>query len=211
MRKTPDIIKGQAMNKIIIRADPQNPNRMEDADKNRMALSLAEFGDLGGIVINRRTGFLIGGHQRASVLGDSLEIEDLKKPEPDGTVGRGWITKDGRRYAVRVVDWDEAKAHAALLAANRFGRVGKDDNTLLKDLLEELDTGALNMDVTGFDKNAIENLMTQFHAQEEPDSISEDFDIERMCIIVTSKTNDEQRLLFEELTGRGITCRLSSM
>lgn len=199
------------MKPLTIKADPANPNRMEDADKKRMAASLAEFGDLGGIVINRRTGFIVGGHQRVSVLGDSLEIEDLKNPEPDGTVGRGWITRDGRRYAVRVVDWDEAKAHAALLAANRFGRVGKDDNALLKDLLEELDTGAIDMDLTGFDHAAIENLMTQFHVDGETEPINDDFDVEKMCIIVTSKTTEEQRLLFEELTGRGITCRLSSM
>lgn len=158
------------MKPITIKADPSNPNRMEDADKKRMAASLAEFGDLGGIVINQRTGLLIGGHQRVSVLGDSLKIEDLKKPEPDGTVGRGWITKDGRRYAVRIVDWDEAKAHAALLAANRFGRVGKDDNALLKDLLEELDTGANDMDLTGFDQAAIENLMTQYHVEDDADA-----------------------------------------
>ena len=161
------------MKPLTIKADPANPNRMEDADKKRMAASLAEFGDLGGIIINRRTGFLVGGHQRVSVLGDSLEIEDLKKPEPDGTVGRGWITKDGRRYAVRIVDWDEAKAHAALLAANRFGRVGKDDNALLKELLEELDTGAIDMDLTGFDQAAIENLMTQFHVPDENKPIDE--------------------------------------
>lgn len=162
------------MKPITIKSDPQNPNRMDEADKKRMAASLAEFGDLGGIVINRRTGLLVGGHQRVSVLGDSLEIEDLKKPEPDGTVGRGWITQDGRRYSVRVVDWDEAKAHAALLAANRFGRVGKDDNALLKDMLEELDTGAVNMDLTGFDHAVIENLMTQFHVPEENKEIDEE-------------------------------------
>ncbi len=155
------------MKQITIKADPQNPNRMEDSDKERMALSLAEFGDLGGIVINKRTGLLIGGHQRVSVLGDSLEIEELKKQEPDGTVGRGWITKDGRRYAVRVVDWDEAKAHAALLAANRFGRVGKDDTALLKDMLEELDTGAVNMDLTGYVEAEIERLMLQEHQEED--------------------------------------------
>ena len=167
------------MKPITIKADPQNPNRMDEADKKRMAASLAEFGDLGGIVINRRTGLLVGGHQRVSVLGDSLEIEDLKKPEPDGTVGRGWITQDGRRYSVRVVDWDEAKAHAALLAANRFGRVGKDDTALLKDLLEQLDCGQttdagdLLADLTGFDHAAIENLMTQFHVPDENKPIDE--------------------------------------
>ena len=33
----------------------------------------------------------------------------------------------------------------------------------LKDLLEELDTGDFDMEITGFDDKEIENLMTQFH------------------------------------------------
>jgi len=144
-----------------LKADPRNPNRMGADDKARMAQALAEFGDLGGIMINRRTGYLVGGHQRSSVLhaGD-LHVEDLVKPEADGTVARGYLLHGGRRYAVRVVDWPEEKAHAAMLAANRFGRVGQDDAQILKDLLQELDSGAMNMDLTGFTAEDIEKLMT---------------------------------------------------
>jgi large subunit ribosomal protein L35 len=80
-----------------------------------MAQSLAEFGDMAGIVVNRRTGLLIGGHQRTDVLaGATMLVTDLPAPEPDGTVARGHLEHGGRRYAVRVVDWPEAKAHAAL-------------------------------------------------------------------------------------------------
>lgn len=154
-----------------LQPDPANPNRMAAEDKARMAKSLAEFGDLSGIIINRRTGFLIGGHQRVDVLaGAKMHVEDCPKPEPDGTVGRGWLDKGGRRYAVRVVDWPAEKAHAALLACNRFGRVGADDPALLKDLLEQLDTGALDMDLTGYTGKAIEELMNQVHPDEGADS-----------------------------------------
>jgi hypothetical protein len=64
------------------------------------------------------------------------------------------------------VDWPATKAHAALLAANRFGRVGDDDPALLKDLLQELDTGAMDMDLTGYSLDTREKLMTQFHVGE---------------------------------------------
>jgi len=150
--------------KITLAPDPANPNRMFAEDKVRMAKSLAEFGDLSGIILNRRTGLLIGGHQRVDVLaGGTIETTDLPEPEPDGTVARGALVKDGKQYGLRVVDWSEAKAHAALLAANRFGRVGEDDNATLKDLLAELDTGALDMDLTGYTTEAIEALMLQEH------------------------------------------------
>jgi hypothetical protein len=143
---------------------------MAAEDKARMAKSLAAYGDLSGIVVNRLTGQLIGGHQRADVLtGAEWHVDDLPTPEPDGTVGRGHLVHGGRRYAVRVVDWPERKAHAALLAANRFGRVGSDDPAMLKDLLQELDTGDMDMDLTGYSAAALELLMTQEH-QEEGDS-----------------------------------------
>ena len=149
---------------LALTADPANPNRMDPEDKARMAKALAEFGDLGGIVLNRRTGLLIGGHQRVDAMpGADIDVTDLPEPEPDGTVARGWLTCGGRRFGLRVVDWPEHKAHAALLAANRFGRVGQDDAALLKDLLQELDIGALDMDLTGYTSEELERLMAQFH------------------------------------------------
>jgi len=66
-----------------------------------------------------------------------------------------------------VVDWAEDRAHAAVLAANRFGRLGQDDAALLKDLLAELDcgqttdTGQLLADLTGYDAAERERLAVQ--------------------------------------------------
>jgi hypothetical protein len=165
---------------LDLRPDPANPNRMAPDDKARMARSLAEFGDLSGVTVNRRTGLLIGGHQRADVLRDGvLSVTDLETPEPDGTVARGHLECNGRRYAVRVVDWPEDKAHAALLAANRYGRRGEDDAATLKDLLEQLDcgqttdTGQLLADLTGYDAAERERLALQFHVPDENKSIDE--------------------------------------
>jgi len=141
---------------------------MADDDKGRLGKSLEAFGDLGCIVLNRRSGYLIGGHQRTAVMeGAEIEATDLPEPEEDGTVARGWLTYRGRRFALRVVDWDEATANAAMVSANRFGRVGSDDMKTLKDLLEELDTGAFDMDLTGFEEEALEELMTQSAPQED--------------------------------------------
>ena len=154
-------------NPLTLAPDPANPNRMAPEDKARMVKSLAEFGDLSGVILNRRTGLLIGGHQRADVLtGAELHVVDIDKPEPDGTIGRGYLIHDGMRYSLRVVDWPEDKAHAALLAANRFGRVGEDDATLLKDLLEQVDQGQrtdngdMLADLTGYSETLREQLAT---------------------------------------------------
>lgn len=182
--------------KLKLAPDPANPNKMAAEDKARMEKSLAEFGDLSGVVINRRTGYIIGGHQRVDVLKDAeLITEDLPKPEPDGTVARGYLKHGGRKYTVRVVDWPEKKAHAAMLAANRFARVGQDDAQLLKDLLEELDTGELDMDLTGFDEKTIEELMNQFHVEEVESPVLKDGDRSPFRQI-TFTVHDEQ---FEEI------------
>ena len=166
---------------LELRPDPANPNRLDDATKAELARALAEFGDLSGVIVNRRTGLLIGGHQRADVLRDGkLDVTDLPKPEPDGTVARGHLEHLGRRYAVRVVDWPEDKAHAALLAANRYGRRGEDDAAILKTLLEELDcgqttdTGQLLADLTGYDAAERERLATQYHVDVVDQSGDED-------------------------------------
>jgi hypothetical protein len=197
---------------IKLNPDPMNPNRMSAEDKERMRLSLAEFGDLSGVTLNRRTGLLVCGHQRADVLtGYTIDVKDLGKPEADGTVARGHLVLYGRRYAMRVVDWSEEKAHAALLAANRFGRVGQDDADLLKGLLDELNGAGIDTDLTGFDADALAELLNPKGDEGGDDLIAEDFSVEKMCIIVTSKTTEEQRSLFEELTKRGLSCRLSSM
>jgi hypothetical protein len=145
-----------------LKADPKNPNHMAGEDKARMDKSLSEFGDLGCVILNRRTGYLIGGHQRVDVMaGAKIDAKDLKRPEPDGTVARGWLTYKGRKFALRVVDWDETKAHAAMLAANRFGRVGSDDAEKLQDIIKELDGIDFDMDLTGYDYNDLGKILNQ--------------------------------------------------
>ena len=65
---------------------------------------------------------------------------------------------EGMRYAVRVVDWDDTTAKAAIIAANRFGRLGHDDPDLLKGLIEELAAEGFNTDLTGFDAESLAEL-----------------------------------------------------
>ena len=91
------------------------------------------------IVFNRRNGLLVSGHLRTKVLLES-----------------GYKTAD-----CVVVDYDEPTHIARMIAANKS--IGKDDAAALKDLLQELDTGATDMSLTGFTEAEIETLMTQFH------------------------------------------------
>lgn len=181
---------------------------MSDADKRRMKRSLAEFGDLSGIVLNRRTGNLVGGHQRADVLlqNGRLVLSDLPAPESDGTVACGHIEYDGKRYNVRVVDWDDIKAQAAMLAANRFARVGKDDPDMLGSIMQELTTADFDLELTGFDEDAVADIRgagedSGGRPAAEAVNGQNIWGVRIMCA-----SESEQRELFERLTAEGLTC-----
>jgi hypothetical protein len=178
---------------------------MSDADKRRMKRSLAEFGDLSGIVINRRTGNLVGGHQRADVLqSGQLVVTDLPAPEADGTVARGHLEHDGKKYNVRVVDWTDIKAQAAMLAANRFSRVGKDDPDMLGSLMEDLVNANFDLDLTGFDEEAVAGIRGGDEGGRPQAESVEGQSVWGVRILCESET--EQRELFERLTAEGLSC-----
>ncbi|KKU25466.1 MAG: methylase N-4/N-6 protein, partial [Microgenomates group bacterium GW2011_GWA2_46_16] len=116
-----------------------NPRTITDEQMERLKKSLAEFGDLSGIVFNRRTGNLVGGHQRLKCLPPDAKIEkkDLKAKTKTGTIAQGFIIFDGgEKHTYREVDWDEATEKTANIAANKHG--GEWDDDKLGELLKEL-------------------------------------------------------------------------
>ena len=105
-----------------------NPRIMPEDEMRKLGKSLAEFGVVEPIVINKNNN-IIGGHMR---------IEALK------TAG---ITEVP---CVRV-DIDPIKEKALNLALNKIH--GEFEMPMLKDVLEEIDTGELeDIEITGFDE-----------------------------------------------------------
>lgn len=152
-----------------------NPRKITDAQIERLKKSLTEFGDLSGIVFNRRTGNLVGGHQRLKCLPPdaSIEKKEFKKPSSTGTVAEGHIIlaprldKEGspragvvdEKYSYREVDWPLEKEKAANIAANKHG--GEWDDEKLAELLKELtETPDFDIDLTGFESSEIDNILS---------------------------------------------------
>lgn len=130
-----------------IKAAAYNPRRnLKPGDKEYEAIkaSLSEFGNVQPLVWNEVTGNLVGGHQRLKILKEHGH-------------------KECQVSVVHIED--QAKEKALNLALNR--PFGEYDFPLLKDVLLDIDTGAFNMDMTGFFENDIESLMTQFHVEAE--------------------------------------------
>jgi len=93
-----------------------NPRKIGPKAMAGLKASLTRFGELGGIVFNRRTGHLVGGHQRVKAL---LQL--------------------GETHAdVRVVDLPLSEEKAANLALNHPGIGGEWDDALLAVVLDEV-------------------------------------------------------------------------
>jgi hypothetical protein len=138
--------------------NPRNPRIITTQQAERLKKALAEFGDLGGIIYNRRTKHLVGGHQRVTAFEASNVpvVLDTLLPQPDrtGTTAHGYIEMYGTRYSYREVDWDEHREAAANIAANQHG--GEFDWELVADITKELN---VERDLLGFSAEELENLV----------------------------------------------------
>ncbi len=104
---------------------PYNPRVISDSALDGLKESIGEFGDISGVVWNKRTGNLVCGHQRLRALRDRYERISIHFPDPhEGEGGPPVIMIHGipnsmdYRFPIRVVDWPLEKEQAANLAAN---------------------------------------------------------------------------------------------
>lgn len=130
---------------------------MTEAEHASLAASMTEFGDLSGIVFNRKTGQLIGAHQRLTHLPPKAKIvldgTRARKPNAQGTIATGHIEVDGERWTYREVEVDLTRERAMNLAANRHG--GSWDYELLPAFIQALD-GEIDLGLTGFTSDELD-------------------------------------------------------
>ena len=137
---------------------PFNPRKITPKQLDMLAKSMKEFGDLSGIVLNVKTGRLIGGHQRVKNLDPSWKITKAPHKDKAGTVALGHIETPDGRWQYREVDWPEKKEAGANIAANQHG--GDFDLPKLKEIILSLDDGSMDIELLGFNSNELELMMT---------------------------------------------------
>ena len=109
-----------------LKANEKNPRTMSRFDADNLKQSMQTFGDLSGIVFNRQTKQLVGGHQRIETfrrMGESKTIvieHHFEAPNSVGTVAVGYVLYKDERYGYREVDWPLDRETAANIAANRI-------------------------------------------------------------------------------------------
>lgn len=117
---------------------PYNPRKdlkPGDPQYEQLKRSIAIFDTVEPLVWNKRSGNLIGGHQRFKILKD-----------------RGDTT-----FEVSVVDLDDSHEKALNIALNKI--TGEWDIPKLKELLVDLDNGSFDLSITGFDEGELKDLI----------------------------------------------------
>lgn len=129
--------------------NPRKDLKPEDEEYQKIKKSLIEFGYVAPVIVNSDM-TVIGGHQRLKVLKELgyTEIE------------------------CNVVDLDKAKEKALNIALNKI--TGEWDNTKLEELLAELKETDIDMDMTGFSFDEVDNMLKDITGSKE-----DDFDLDQ--------------------------------
>lgn len=114
--------------------NPRKDLKAGDAEYEKLKRSIEEFGYVEPVIWNKRTGNVVGGHQRLKVL------RDLGHTEVDCVV----------------VDLDDRKEKALNVALNKIS--GDWDAEKLTALLKDLDASGLDVTMTGFDLAEVQEL-----------------------------------------------------
>jgi len=135
-----DSLKPLAVSIKDIREDPRNARSHNDRNLATIKKSLEVYGQRKPIVVN---------HDGVIEAGNGLYR---------AAIALGW-----KEIAAVYVKDDEDYAKGYAVMDNQSATLAEWDLPNLKDILQELDTGAFDMEATGFDESEIEKLMTQFN------------------------------------------------
>jgi DNA modification methylase len=139
----------EMMSVADLKHHPQNPNQHSEGQLRLIQKVLAHQGWRSPLIVSNLSGFVVCGNGRLMAA---------------RAMGLDEVPVDRQDFA------SEADEIAHLLADNKIASLAELDNDLLKEVLLELDTGAIDMDLTGFESSELEDLMTQFHVDEENDA-----------------------------------------
>lgn len=131
--------------------NPRKKLKPGDKEYEKIKNSIVEFGFADPLVVNADM-TIIGGHQRLTV---AMELGYTEVP-------------------CAVVDIDKTREKALNIALNKI--TGAWDDSLLADLLQDIQNSSFDLGKTGFDPPEIETLFNKVHSK---DVKEDDFDVEK--------------------------------
>lgn len=170
-----------------IKAAPYNPRKdlkPGDPEYEKLRRSIEEFGYVDPLIWNKRTGTLVGGHQRLKIL-----VNEHGATEVD----------------VSVVDLDDTAERALNVTLNKVAGVW-DDPALAKLLLELQEDVDADVSTTGFDEKEIDRLLAAHDLLANPDTSPKLGELEYR-VIVDCKNENHQKELLKRFAAEGLSCR----
>ncbi|KOA21160.1 DNA adenine methyltransferase YhdJ [Clostridium homopropionicum DSM 5847] len=133
--------------------NPRKDLKKGDPEYEKLKRSIETFGYVQPVIWNKKTGHIVGGHQRFKILKEQgvAEVECV------------------------VVEMDEAEEKALNIALNKVS--GDWDMPKLAELLEDLDKSMFDVSLTGFDAAEIDDLFSKVH---DKDVKEDDFDTDKV-------------------------------
>jgi DNA modification methylase len=144
-------VEDVAVATLLGMAAPYNPRRIEPEQMEALRRSMRTFGTVEPVIANKRTGLIIGGHQR------------VKAAEAEGIA----------MLPVVWVDLDEIGERQLNLALNKIS--GEWDEDKLGALILELQQAGAEMDLTGFDDSELKRVIADLKRGQrgDPDDVPE--------------------------------------
>lgn len=118
--------------------NPKNPNQHSTEQVALLGNIIQANGWRAPITISKRSGFIVKGHGRRLA---ALHIES------------GYVPVDYQEYASEAEEW------ADLIADNRLAELSTLDTTMLVDLIGDMDTGEVPVELTGYSEEDLADLI----------------------------------------------------
>jgi len=136
--------------------NPRNPNKHPEAQIKLLARIIKVQGWRAPITISDRSGFIVKGHGRLAAAKIARQSQ---------------VPVDRQHYESEAEEW------ADMIADNRLGELSQIDNTMLLDLLQEVDTGEIDILLTGYSDDDIQGLINAISGADDTDAGSGDDNI----------------------------------
>lgn len=128
--------------------NPRNPNTHPESQIALLSKIIRAQGFRNAIVVSRRSGFVTKGHGRLA----AARLLQMDR-----------VPVDYQEYESEAAEW------ADMIADNRIAELAAINDDALKSLLQELD-GQIDLDLTGFDEDSLDDILDRLGVQEDTDS-----------------------------------------
>lgn len=204
-KHTPEKLQASIVDTAELVGDAANPRKIGEEAARGLGNSLDRFGDLSGIVFNKRTGELVCGHQRMSQI--RQKWGDRHILPIDEAAGLHGIRIDDRHFfAVRIVDWSPALQRAANVAANSQRIAGEFTDDLAGYLLSV--EAELSAEAPGLlDDVLLTDLLAAGidadDATEGGAAVGESYQVVVQCV-----DEEHQLKVYDQLQADGLPCKV---